>query len=85
MPTEIKKMYERATAAFKEVEFWPQDKVDEMVATVGWAWQKEENAMAMAKLAVEESNIGVYKDKVAKYNLKRVAAYGKCVMLKLVV
>tara|TARA_B100000586_G_scaffold251925_1_gene211441 strand:+ start:552 stop:1940 length:1389 start_codon:yes stop_codon:yes gene_type:complete len=70
MPTEIKKMYERATAAFKEVEFWPQDKVDEMVATVGWAWQKEENAMAMAKLAVEESNIGVYKDKVAKIQSK---------------
>ena len=70
MSTEIKKMYESATAAFKEVEFWPQDKVDEMVAAVGWAWQKEENAMAMAKLAVEESNIGVYEDKVAKIQSK---------------
>ena len=49
MSTDVKKMYERATAAFKEIEFWPQDKVDEMVAAVGWAWQKEENAMAMAK------------------------------------
>ncbi len=38
MSTDIKKMYERAKAAFKEVEFWPQDKVDEMVAAVGWAW-----------------------------------------------
>ena len=66
MSTDVKNMYERATAAFEELEFWPQDKVDEMVAAVGWAWQKEENAMAMAKLAVEESNIGVYEDKVAK-------------------
>ena len=74
MSTEIKKMYESATAAFKEVEFWPQDKVDEMVAAVGWAWQKEENAMAMAKLAVEESNIGVYEDKVPKIQSKTRAS-----------
>jgi len=70
MSTDIKKMYERAYVAFKVVEFWPQDKVDEMVAAVGWAWQKEENAMAMAKLAIEESSIGVYEDKVAKIQSK---------------
>lgn len=70
MSTDIKKMYERASAAFKVVEFWSQDKVDEMVAAVGWAWQKEENAMAMAKLAIEESSIGVYEDKVAKIQSK---------------
>ena len=70
MSTDIKKMYERANAAFKVVEFWSQDKVDEMVAAVGWAWQKEENAMAMAKLAIEESSIGVYADKVAKIQSK---------------
>ena len=70
MSSDIEKIYERARAAFKEVEFWPQDKVDEMVAAVGWAWQKETNAMAMAKLAVEESSIGVYEDKVAKIQSK---------------
>ena len=70
MSTDIKKMYERAYVAFKVVEFWPQDKVDEMVAAVGWAWQKEENAIAMAKLAIEESSIGVYEDKVAKIQSK---------------
>ena len=70
MSTDIKTMYKRAREAFKEVEFWSQDKVDEMVYAVGWSWQKEENAMAMAKLAVEESNIGVYEDKVAKIQSK---------------
>jgi len=63
-------MYERAQAAFKEIEYWPQDKVDEMVNAVGWAWSKKESAMAMARLAVDESSIGVYEDKVAKIQSK---------------
>ncbi len=70
MSSDINKMYERAQAAFKEIEYWPQDKVDEMVNAVGWAWSKEESAMAMARLAVDESSIGVYEDKVAKIQSK---------------
>jgi sulfoacetaldehyde dehydrogenase len=66
----IQEMYERARRAFKEVEFWPQEKVDEMVAAVGWVWQKEETAIALARLAVDESGIGVYEDKVAKIQNK---------------
>ena len=67
---EVEELYQRARKAFKEVEFWPQEKVDEMVAAVGWEWQKEETAKALAKLAVEESGIGVYEDKVAKIKSK---------------
>ncbi len=66
----IQEMYERARKAFKEVEFWPQEKVDEMVAAVGWEWQKEETAKVLARLAVDESGIGVYEDKVAKIQSK---------------
>lgn len=40
MGDNIKEMYDRARKAFKQVEFWPQEKVDEMVAAVGWEWQK---------------------------------------------
>ena len=70
MTDDIKEMYTRAKKAFKEVESWPQEKVDEIVAAAGWEWQKEETAMALARLAVDESNIGVYEDKVAKIQSK---------------
>ncbi|MCP4258877.1 MAG: aldehyde dehydrogenase family protein [Planctomycetes bacterium] len=70
MTDDINQMYDRAQKAFKEVESWPQEKVDEMVAAAGWQWQKEETAIALARLAVDESNIGVYEDKVAKIQSK---------------
>jgi len=70
MKDNIKEMYDRARRAFKQIEFWPQEKVDEMVAAVGWEWQKEETARALARLAIDESGIGVYEDKVAKIKSK---------------
>jgi len=70
MADDIKAMYERARKAFEEVEFWPQEKVDEMVAAVGWEWQKVENAEALARMAVDESGIGRYEDKVHKVTAK---------------
>jgi sulfoacetaldehyde dehydrogenase len=70
MQDDIQGMYRKARKAFKEVEFWPQEKVDEMVCAVGWEWQKDETARALARLAVDESGIGVYEDKVAKVKSK---------------
>jgi len=70
MDDNIQEMYRKAREAFAEVEFWPQDKVDEMVAAVGWQWQKEETAKELARLAVDESGIGVYEDKVNKIQAK---------------
>ena len=70
MADDIQQMYTRARKAFEAVEFWPQEKVDEMVAAAGWQWQKEETAIALARLAVDESSIGVYEDKVAKIQSK---------------
>ena len=70
MEDNIREMYERARSAFAEVEFWPQEKVDEMAAAAGWEWQKDETARALARLAVDESGIGVYEDKAAKVKSK---------------
>ena len=67
---EVEELYRRARVAFEEVEYWPQEKVDEMVAAVGWEWQKPEVARELARAAVEESGIGVYEDKVAKIQSK---------------
>ncbi|MDE2773323.1 MAG: aldehyde dehydrogenase family protein [Gemmatimonadota bacterium] len=70
MRDNVKEMYRRARAAFREVESWPQEKVDEMVAAAAWEWQKPETARSLARLAVDESNIGVYDDKVHKIQNK---------------
>ncbi len=70
MEDNIQEMYAKARKAFEEIEFWSQEKVDEMVAAVGWEWQKVETAKALARLAVDESGIGFYEDKVAKIQSK---------------
>ena len=66
MPDNIPELYLKARAALKEVEFWPQERTDEVCAAVGWELQKEETAKELAHLAVSESGIGVYEDKVLK-------------------
>ena len=70
MEKEVQELYERAQRAFEEIEFWPQERVDEVVAAVAWEWQKVSTAEALARLAVDESGIGVYEDKVAKIQSK---------------
>ncbi len=70
MSDNIKEMYERARKAFEEVEYWPQEKADEMALAAGWEWQKEETAKELARTAVDESGIGVYEHKVAKIKSK---------------
>ena len=67
---EVEELYQRARKAFEEVEFWPQEKIDEMVAAVAWEWQKPDVARELAHLAVDESGIGVYADKTAKIQSK---------------
>ncbi len=70
MEDNIQEMYQKARTAFKTVEFWPQEKVDEMVLAVGWELQKKETAEELARLAVEKSGIGVFEDKVNKIGTK---------------
>jgi sulfoacetaldehyde dehydrogenase len=68
---DIQEMYRRARKAFKEIEFCSQEVADEMAAAAGWEWQKEEVAIKLARLAVDESDgIGVYEDKVLKIQNK---------------
>jgi len=67
---DIQEMYKRARAAFEEIEFWPQEKVDEMVLAVGWEFMREDTRKVLARTAVDESGIGVYEDKLAKIRSK---------------
>ena len=70
MEDNIQEMYKKARKAFETVEYWPQEKVDEMVLAVGYEWSKESTAKELARLAVDESGIGVYEDKVGKIQSK---------------
>lgn len=66
MSDTVEQLYQRARAAFEIIEYWPQSKVDEMVAAVAWEWQKLETARDLVTIAMEESEMGVFDDKVAK-------------------
>lgn len=72
MADNLKEMLEKARAAQKIVEFWPQEKVDEMVAAAAWEVFKLENAEACARMAVEETKMGIYEHKLIKHQKKTV-------------
>lgn len=68
----IDELIAKAHAAQKQIEFWPQDKVDLMVAAVGWETYKQ--AEPIAQLAVEETQMGVFEHKMLKHQKKTLGA-----------
>ena len=70
MEDNIQEMYARAREAFKTIEYWPQEKVDEMVQAVAWELLKEDTRQRLGHMAVDESGIGVAIDKVNKIKNK---------------
>lgn len=64
----IQNLVDKAKKAQKEIEFWDQDRVDEMVAAVGWQCFK--NAEECAQLAYEETGMGTFEDKLVKHQKK---------------
>ena len=70
MDQNIDIMIERARQAQQEIEFWPQDKVDLMVAAAAWETYKPEMAEQIARLAVEETSMGLYEHKLLKHQKK---------------
>jgi sulfoacetaldehyde dehydrogenase len=66
----LQEMIERARVAQKEIEFWTQEQVDEMVLSAGWESYKKDLAEAGARMAVDETGLGVYENKVVKHQKK---------------
>ena len=66
MSDNIKEMYEKARKAFEVIEFWDQERVNEVVAAVAWQWMKEEVGNEVAKIASESSGMGKYEHKCLK-------------------
>ncbi|MEU4380070.1 aldehyde dehydrogenase family protein [Micromonospora echinofusca] len=48
----------RARRAQAEVEFWPQERIDDLVAAAGWAAYQEDTARSLAELAYRETGLG---------------------------
>jgi len=57
-----------ARDAQKQVEYWSQEQADLMVAAAGWETYKR--AEEIARLAVEETGMGVYEHKLVKHQKK---------------
>ena len=64
----INELLQKARTAQAVIEFWPQDKVDMMVAAVGWETYKQ--AEAIAHLAIDETKMGVFEHKLLKHQKK---------------
>jgi len=67
---QIQKMVAKAKAAQAQIADWTQEQVDEMIAAAGWEVYQEEHAVACAKLAFEETAMGVYENKLVKHQKK---------------
>ena len=84
MSEEIDSLIKRARAAQEQIEFWSQEKVDEMVAAVGWEIYKLDHAEACARMAVDETGMGVYEDKLSKHQKKTLGTHRDLCGLKTV-
>jgi sulfoacetaldehyde dehydrogenase len=70
MSSAVLELIDRARKAQQSIEFWPQEQVDLMVASVGWALYQEDHAIRCAELAVRETGMGVFADKLLKHRKK---------------
>jgi len=64
----IEELVVKARKAQQQIEFWDQDRIDEMVSAVGWQCYK--GAEECAILAFEETGMGNYEDKLIKHQKK---------------
>jgi sulfoacetaldehyde dehydrogenase len=68
--TIIAELVDKARAAMDVFLNYDQDQVNEVVQAVAWAIIKQENAEELARLAVEDTGLGNYEDKVNKNQRK---------------
>ena len=72
MSEKIQELIKNGKNAQAQIEFWSQEKVDEMVAAVGW--HAYSHAEECGKVAFEETSMGVLKDKIVKHQKKTLGA-----------
>ncbi len=60
----------KARIAQQKIADYTQEQIDEVCLAVGWAVYKDENIDACARIAVEETGMGVYEHKLRKHKVK---------------
>ncbi len=68
--TAIDILITKARAAQAQVADYTQEQIDEVCLAIGWEVYKDENIEKLAALAVEETGMGNYEDKVKKHKGK---------------
>ncbi|MBW2611960.1 MAG: aldehyde dehydrogenase family protein [Deltaproteobacteria bacterium] len=66
----IDELVKNARTAQKQIENYTQEQIDEVCLSVGWQVYKDDNIAACAKIAVEETGMGVYEHKLKKHKVK---------------
>ncbi|MBU0478382.1 aldehyde dehydrogenase family protein [bacterium] len=66
----ITELLKRARNAQVQIEHYSQEQIDEVCLSVGWQVYNDKNIQACAKIAVEETGMGNYKDKITKHKVK---------------
>ncbi|MGD8257584.1 MAG: aldehyde dehydrogenase family protein, partial [Desulfobacterales bacterium] len=66
----ISELIEKARIAQKQVENHTQEQIDEIALSVGWQLYKDDNIAECARVAVEETGMGVIEDKIKKHKVK---------------
>lgn len=66
----ISEMIARGRRAQQAVRHYTQAQANELVTAVAWACYKPENAQRLARLAIEDTGLGRYEDKVVKNQRK---------------
>ena len=66
----ITDLVNKARFAAKQIENYTQEQINDVCLAIGWEVYKDENIQQLAKLAVEESGMGVYEDKLKKHKGK---------------
>lgn len=66
----VEGLFSRARAAQQAIEFYTQEQVDNLVKAVAWAAVREDNAVKIARMAIDESRLGYYEAKYIKLQKK---------------
>jgi len=66
----ITDLVSKAKIAVKQIENYTQQQINDVCLAIGWEVYKDENIQQLARLAVDESGMGVYEDKLKKHKGK---------------
>jgi len=70
----IDDLVRKARVAQGKIAHYTQERIDEVCKAVAWQVYKDENIQKLARLAVDETGMGRYEDKIAKHKNKILGA-----------